>query len=69
MGKGKGKEERGRERVKWCCYIKVDFTTCASQNGFSTKCALQRKTNIIGKMTKNISFFITFILYHSAVVK
>ena len=42
----------------------------ASLNGFSTfKLFLQKKTNIIQKITDNNNIFIAFFFYHRAVVK
>jgi hypothetical protein len=42
-----------------CCYITVDSTMAASQNGFcSYKLPIHKKTNIMEIMTKNIKIFI-----------
>jgi hypothetical protein len=52
------------------CYITVDSAMAASQNGYcSYKLSIHKKTNIMQIMTKNITFFITLILYHREIVK
>jgi hypothetical protein len=52
------------------CYITVDSAMAETQNGFcSYKLSIQKKTNIMQIMTKNITFFINLILYHREIVK
>jgi hypothetical protein len=42
-----------------CCYITVDSTMAASQNGFcSHKLHIHKKSNIMQILTKNIKIFI-----------
>jgi hypothetical protein len=42
-----------------CCYITVDSAIAASQNGFNSyKLSINKKSNIMQIMTKNIKMFI-----------
>jgi hypothetical protein len=48
----------------------VNSAMVASQNGFcSYKLSIHKKTNTMQIMTKNITFFINLIFYHTEIVK
>jgi hypothetical protein len=61
----------GKKGAATVRYRTVDFATALSQNGFSTyKLSLQKKTNIILKITKGtLDFLITFTFYEGPVGK